>query len=248
VSGPILWLRADLDLECQPYSDGKQRVTVWHDQSGHQNDAVARTGKPGPLCGSDAFPLNGVVDPYFADDNSDFASLILDVDLTPLLGSDYTIFVVERRRGDKYENYVIGTLIPTPDNFDCSATGPNPYRGLHFGYRLDDTYTLEEFCDGLRVTVPVLTGTPVPHVDVGWFSQAPDAGQQIFVDGVFLGADHSQNKPLQLATGGAIGRGYEETYDERFIGDIAEVVVYPSALSDADRNAVEAELRQRWGF
>lgn len=30
-------------------------------------------------------------------------------------------------------------------------------------------------------------------------------------------------------------------------GDIAEVLVYPSALSDSDRNAVEAYLKAKWG-
>ena len=125
----MLWLRVDLGLECEPYIDGHERVTAWRNQSGNARDAIARTGKPGPLCGADGYAFNGVVDPLFAGENPDFASLILDVDLSSLVGSDYTIFVVERRRGTKYENYIVGTLVPQADNFDCSTAGPIPSGG-----------------------------------------------------------------------------------------------------------------------
>ena len=73
------------------------------------------------------------------------------------------------------------------------------------------------------MTVPSLPATPVSHVDVGWFSQASGEGQRIYVDGAFMGSDTTQTQPLRTAAGGAIGRGYEETFDERFRGDVAEV-------------------------
>lgn len=41
--------------------------------------------------------------------------------------------------------------------------------------------------------------------------------------------------------------GVPENTQNRWKGSIAEIVLYPSALSDANRNAVEAYLRNKWG-
>jgi hypothetical protein len=55
-----------------------------------------------------------------------------------------------------------------------------------------------------------------------------------------------------MAAGGAIGRAVLQTtaspYDQRFNGDIAQVIVYDTALADADRSALEQYLARRWSI
>jgi hypothetical protein len=60
----------------------------------------------------------------------------------------------------------------------------------------------------------------------------------------------SDTSPLSTASDGAIGRALVQTtilgVDPRFRGDIAEVIVYDTALSDSDRAAVDTYLTNRW--
>jgi hypothetical protein len=52
--------------------------------------------------------------------------------------------------------------------------------------------------------------------------------------------------PLQAIGAGFVGRGGVANVDQRFLGDIAEVLVYDVALADAERRVVEASLHFHW--
>jgi hypothetical protein len=57
---------------------------------------------------------------------------------------------------------------------------------------------------------------------------------------------------LVTATGGAIGRSIDQTtvsgQDLRYRGDIAEIAIYDTTLSDADLVAIEKGLSARWAL
>lgn len=47
-------------------------------------------------------------------------------------------------------------------------------------------------------------------------------------------------------SGGSIGRAYENRSDNRFCGDIAEIVIFDAALSDVEAQAMETYFREHW--
>jgi hypothetical protein len=252
---PRLWLSARRGLTC-----AGGRVSAWSDLSGNGDDAAPRSGQLGPQCRVGHL-ANGYELPYFSDpQNGNFIDETLDVDLSFLVGTDYSIFVVERRSADKAPggpgSFMIGTTEPSSASICPAATD----MALQFGYVYYDLNTgpslaIDQVCDTQRGSVlPADTSVTAPLViDVAIVGK--NEGKLLWTQGAPLG---SYNYPprsafLVSANGGAVGRALftgQEPYaqDGRFIGDIAEVIVYDSALSNADRDSVEGYLRAAWGL
>jgi hypothetical protein len=75
---------------------------------------------------------------------------------------------------------------------------------------------------------------------------ATDAGHAIYLSGT-LAASNTSVSTLQAADSGILGRGYATTPDNTyFVGGLGEIIVYDTALSDTDRQSVEAYLQARW--
>jgi fructan beta-fructosidase len=96
------------------------------------------------------------------------------------------------------------------------------------------------------VTVASIAGfnDGLPHLLT--FKRTQFSGEaSLYVDGKAYGTDsgttNSLTSPLLLALGG------HPTLTNFFSGDIAEVKIYGSALSDSDRAAQETALSQKWG-
>lgn len=243
-----LWLSAARRITCKA-----GRVERWADRSGNGNDATLAHGQLGPRCGLHQ-SSTGIDLPYFSApvDNSNFIDETLDVDLSWLVGSEYTIFVVERRWADV--GLFIGTTAPDQSSLACGAT-PDFERALQFGYvTYPGTLSLaiDHTCDGQQGPVPS-TPDPPPgalELDIARFSK--DYGHQLWANGELFVPDGTPGGALRTADGGAIGRGFTTLtsthIDARFVGDIAEVLVYDAALSNADRATVESYLEANWHF
>ncbi len=76
-------------------------------------------------------------------------------------------------------------------------------------------------------------------------------GACIWTNGAAIQVD-PDTTALKRATGGAIGRAVAMTtaaaVDWRFRGDIAEIIVYDSALSDGDWSLVRGYLKAHWNY
>jgi hypothetical protein len=254
-----LWLTAQAGVRC---SSG--RVTTWADQSGNHDDAILKRGQLGPQCQivSNPHSVDGVDLPYFSAPESDASPNVLDetldVDLSFLAKTDYTFFTVERRWADamgKEQELIFGTTMPVAveqmARTDCTAISRNI--AVVFGYvdygNSAVSVTLDQSCNSLMAGAnPVPAGSPAPLSEhAGQFNAA--WGHQIWENGVPMAID-SDTSPLSTASDGAIGRALVQTtilgVDPRFRGDIAEVIVYDTALSDSDRAAVDTYLTNRW--
>ncbi len=254
-----LWLTAQAGVRC---SSG--RVITWADQSGNHDDAILKKGQLGPQCQIMGNPhsVDGVDFPYFSAPESDASPNVLDetldVDLSFLARSDYTFFTVERRWADatgKEQELVFGTTMPVSleqmARTDCTSISRNI--ALVFGYvdyaNSAVSVTLDQSCNSLMADAnPVPAGSPAPLSEhAGQFNAA--WGHQVWENGVPVAID-SDTSPLSTASDGAIGRALVQTtilgVDARFRGDIAEVLVYDTALSDSDRAAVDTYLMNRW--
>jgi hypothetical protein len=242
-----LWLRSDRDVTCGSDA-GAADLTLWKDQSGKGHDATtpagASVGGAAPQCTTATDGINLLPTIHFTR-GGDFTKDdgTLSVDLAFLTG-DYTIFAVDRRTdvvsGDEW---LLGSIAP---GTDCSVTS-NLQKAFRFGYRSNTEFGLGQLCGGDLVAT--IAGTDVVakpvSLDVGWFSMAATGGHKVERNNAVLNSDTAL-VPLLAATGGAIGRGYVKTTETRFQGDIAELLVYTSALSDADKADVVAYLKTHW--
>jgi hypothetical protein len=243
-----LWLRADRGLGCT-----SGHVTGWADQSG-SNDNATPAGSPGPRCGG-VKTLNGFDVPVFQrsvvpDSGLDAALGVLDdntlaVDLSFMVGTAYTVFVVEQRSDfTVLHNYPMGAgSLP---NYACGPDAGTD-RAFHFGYRNGTDFTAAQFCDDYDYAIDAGKSPIEAVVNVGG-----DGGRAVFFDNAAASPLNTQsNAFLAGNAAGRIGRGYETTTffdDTRYIGYIAEVIVYTAPLSDNDRAAVTTYLHTHWAL
>jgi hypothetical protein len=250
-----LWLRGDVGVDCS--TGAPRHVSRWADQSGSGRDAMPH-GYNGPQCGSGR-TIHGVDVPYFsAPGTESFLEQTLDVDLSFVANSSYTVFAVERRTVDRRGNgaWILGTIVPSPISAGC----PPATEGiaLQFGYMpvnssTDYTinFTIDHTCQAFSTPVPNATHLGSASLDVVTFDLERGT-VTTWINGS-LGAFGSHARPVTIARGGAIGRavypnGFAQQVDPRFIGEIAEIVAFNEALPEAERVAVQAYLAQRWGL
>jgi len=219
-AGAALWLDAS-DLSTIT-KDGSGYVSQWNDKSGNNRNATQGTAAMQPLSLTNPL-VNGLYVMRF--DGSDD---IMSVDLSFLApNSRYTMFIVEGRLGTKSENYILGT--------DPGATN----QGLYVGYRNDTTWTLAQYANDLDTGgLPGYT-TQLFRL---WTNELDSVGHYIFLDGVQR-ASNTNTTGMTTANSGVVGSGFG---GRRYIGDLAEVLIYNAGLSAADRQIVEAYLMAKW--
>ena len=211
-------------------------------------------GKSGPLCNSTT-PLGGRNAVYFDAAGTDDANGVLQIDLdTALSGNDYTIFVVERRQSAA-EGYFLGTALnPSVLATDCTKYNHVAY---WFGYMppnlLSGPYVMNlqgDDCEPQQMMpAPFSMTNPVASLDIDIFDSS--VGHACFSNGVAISSDDDTDAVDSLLQG-YMGRAFQAldsgTRHSRFKGDIAEVVIYSTALTSDERTAVSTYLENRWGL
>ena len=251
-----LWLRADVGIVCDA-----GRVTRWIDQSPRRSDATLQQRQLGPQCQVTPTPhvINGVDVPYFSAPVSSTAPNVvdgtLDVDLSFLAGSSYAIFAVERRWADPPTNaeYFLGTSLPSglEAHQTCAVNGNTALSLGYINYQGAFWVSIDHGCNGLNASVMAVPATAPapPALTTAMFGKS--SGRELWIDGAPVAQDLNQ-MALVRATGGAIGRSIDRTtvsgQDLRYRGDIAEIAIYDTTLSDADRVAIEKGLSARWAL
>ena len=206
-----------------PVAVNGDTVALWKDKSGNNRDASQPTGAQQPLYnlvsnnGQSAVRFDG------ADD-------LLNVDLSFLVGNQYTFFVVEGKRSTQNNNYFLGT-----------GTGATN-EGLHVGYRGDTDYTLAQYANDLEYVNGSLQLTST-QVFRTWLNMLDGAGHTIFLNGTPV-SSNGNTSPFLTANFGTVGRGF--TGGTQYNGDIAEVIFFNSALTPSARQAVETYLFAKW--
>jgi hypothetical protein len=243
-----LWLTADRGVSC---TNGE--VVAWADQSGHGRPVIRGSHK-GPQCPPTDHALAGVNLPYFSAPGTTppFDDETLDVDLSFLANTDFTIFVVERRWADANRDMqIIGTEYPQRQYTSCPAAGHQ----IDLGYVYYDGYpalNFESVCylpySGTRGEVrPVPPQPPIAaSYDMVRLSQASAPSPTVWWNGVQVNVGGATGGPGSGFSGGGIGRALAVDTDERFIGDIAEVVVFDAGLSDPERVQIETYFKTHW--
>lgn len=142
-----------------------------------------------------------------------------------MVGSYYTIFIVEKRTaaGDMY--YFRGGNWGTVSG------------SIHIGYRYGTSITVDHYATGLDFGVPVFS-YPIPRLVTFILDEE---GKKIWVNGG--GApDASNTRSDKLLYNGNFRVG------DSYNGYIAEIIIYDRALKDSERQAIESYLGQKYSI
>ncbi len=223
---PALWLRAD-DLVGL---HAGQRVDVWTDASGgnaharQTRPALAPTFVPGG-------PGERPVVRFDGDDRLD-----LDVNVFSSAGFPRTVFVVLATEDDR--GHVIGTGSGSANNIDTYGGGLVLLGGAPLLKAINNS-------SGVRLAAESVVNDGERHV-VSAVARA--GGSAIFVDGQPAGEHFGNTNAYNYARAsiGAANGDNNNTLTEPFIGDVAEIIVYPGALDTLQRTAIEQYLARKY--
>lgn len=235
----VSWYETSLENSFQTTEaiDGSA-ISVWYNinpQSIIKNNITQTTEENKPKFYENVF--NGIPSVRFdgVDDgtNGDYLSF----DSSNLMSTNFTIFVVEKRGGDKssYDMFLSG-------NGDTGIPGTN----LALGYRNSDegSTIVYAFSGDLEIGgYDESTVQQQPTIHTFWFSQTN--GKQYWMNGGKTPdvSNSEQLTPLDTNPNSSIG-GYKTHWP--YIGDIAEFIVFNRDLKTEEREAVENYLSQKY--
>jgi PKD repeat protein len=216
--GAAMWLDAS---DASTFSFSDNGITEWRDRSGNGRNAEdGFLSSTRPTRGDDL--IGGR--PAVAFDGSND---VLTFNGSSITNSDYTVAAVTARTSPKSTNYYLG------------GTQSSNNRNLHVGWRSDTVMTHAQYGNDMDASVAGHS-TPQPTLQVSRHSGS--TGKTMYLDGS-QASTNSSTTGLLSWTGAAVGR-YNSSY---FQGNVGEVLLVSSALSDADRQRLEGYLAHKWG-
>jgi hypothetical protein len=240
-----LWLAADFGVTCT-----SGHVTAWQDRGGSALPVAPMSGKNGPQCGVDQIAGRAALffDRPGSDDNDGVLTVALDQIMTD---TDYTVFVVERRKSDT-DGYILGT----GGSGVCDSDTDMAYR---FGYNalgsppmfIAGPYSFDNVgdlgCLDPAFSVAAYSPSAPAALEIETFDS--NVGHSLLINGTAAGSNTDMN-PITSLSNPFIGRAFDagttSLHHSRYLGDVAEIVIYDVALDGADRDSVAAYLKQRW--
>jgi len=242
ISNIVVWLDAtsEASFNDNEAQDGS-KVSIWKDlslSSITKNNAQQSNALLRPTYKSRC--INSLPCLNFDSANSQN----LDINLSDIVNSNYTVFFVERRQSGQNNSY----FLASENNTNCQDS-------LNLGYDHTDSFTMSigGVCFYPTSTYspevsPAFT-TPVTRIHSNIFNVRSEYGRYHYVNGQLarLFFDNADPEPFFTLTsynsvhiGGSSAVGY-------FYGDIAEVIIFNVALKAEDRKSIERYLVTKWG-
>ncbi|WP_299048013.1 T9SS type A sorting domain-containing protein [uncultured Polaribacter sp.] len=220
-----IWLKADVDVN----TDANSNAIQWQDQSANLHIA---NGQNNPIKVDNAINFNPAIR------SPDDKTTIFLIDFNALIGSDYTILAIAKRNTNANKNYFLGT------------TGSSLNRGLHLGYRNNTSLALAHFGNDLDLPVDEYDNPAiVPVLVTGTLDQTIGRTLRELKDGILKSTSDTSTAPLvgnsSGTLNGVIGTGFDF---DGFDGDIAEVIIYSSTLTNSELRKINSYLAIKYGF
>jgi PKD domain/Bacterial Ig-like domain (group 1) len=194
-------------------------LTQWRDKSGFARHATTAAGP--------TITANGMAGRTVLRFNGTSNNIpITDV----VSGAPYTILTVERRRDSKNLNHILGG----------SGSGANI--NLHLGYHVEGTARLGHFGDDLDLFIPAFTSIAAEPART-WSARWQPGVRNLRINASAPSVDAS-TIGITSWPGANIGLFRGSNF---YAGDLAEVLFFRRALSDAERLAAEHALMAKWG-
>jgi prepilin-type N-terminal cleavage/methylation domain-containing protein len=203
-------------------------VSAWYDnnpQSVTKNNATQSTTSQKPKFYENVF--NGAIPAIRFDGSNDS----MPFDGSPLIGANYTIFVVEQRRGvpaASISSFLAG-------NAGGSLTN------LHIGYGGSTTVKQDHSSSGASYTIATYS-EPIPRIHTFWFSTS--SGYKYWLNGgVTPYGSSGRYGALVSYANSAVGGASAVFY---YLGDLAEIIIYTRSLTTEERQAIESYLGKKF--
>ena len=207
-------------------SDTGSDASVWTDLSGNGRNAVQATTASQPAIITNA--LNGRQIRRF-DGTDDYLTHSYSA------SGDNTIFAVCYNTQTLNVNNVIFSAAAINTDLKSfmisQSTGSDQWGTVRSGPVISSGYTLKSSFEIISI-VSTAAGVSLKH--------GANAAQFTADTGFFIDATSSRRTVGAAYDGGAFTGMFN------FKGDMAELIVFPSALSDTDRQSVETYLRNKW--
>lgn len=231
-----LWLETSLPSsfigsEIRP-GDGSQ-ISTWLDnnpQALEKNNSTQAILASQPKFYTETF--NGVIGGIRFDGADDH----MNFDGSMVVGTSYTVFVVEQRRIAKSTPYFFIAGSGDPISGDIVTNG-----SLTLGYLNNGNMTFGHYANDLNSSIDGYT-RPTPAIHGFLFNSTK--GKQYWLNGSNFDSDAAQTDPLVENPSASLGRFFTDYYD----GDIAEVIIFTRALTNGERQSVENYLSKKYNI
>lgn len=228
VSGYTLWLDAS-DASSFTYSSGAL-VSAWNDKSGNSNNFTQSTVANQPLRATGL--QNGLPGVRFRPNSStDYRWLSRTFDWA---ASANTFFAVVKIENNAYQS-IFSVDVSSGLSYAVGDFGSAPARPYAL---FRNNIAPFAFSNGFQATTT--------NADVAVFKSPAVSGGSVTSQFYKNGADGGTATATGLVSSTTATVGANTTAESLY-GYICEILYYPSQLSDANRNSVEAYLKTKWG-
>ena len=202
--------------------DGKNGIKRWRSKSSQVRQLVQNDTTSRPL-----YTRSGAYAGIEFNGSNQFIEI---PDASALVRNQFTIFVVERRKSVKPENYFLGgTTLAVNSNLVLGYN--NERRGLMAFWGNDTAIPVNGF---LGTSEPVRI----------WCFKKPFGAKEVSIDGGAPVKTNPNSDSLLSWNGAALGRYADKFYN----GIVYEVLVYSTALDLATQQKVEGYLGHKWAI
>ena len=224
ISNLTLWLRADCVTGNGADPADNSTVSTWTDMSGNGNNA---TGYGSPTFQSDSANLINSQPVIYFNGSATFTS----IDIRAIARPNITIFAVYKLRSNNQVG-VWGIDDGGWDRFFMARWSGDNGIISHLGTTAIPNSGVNNIAKNI---------TTIYKYNVSSGSSVYDNGALVssFTDNA---AQSAAQTTLRIGSIGAVGGGYQ------LIGDIAEIIVFSQALSDADRKTVNGYLNTKYNL
>ncbi len=216
----VLWLESSLDKSFKDSeSTDKSTLSTWYDirETSNKNNATQENKNNAPTYSNTINYIHAV---EFDGNNSYFTA-----DGTILNNTNYTIFILEKRKSNKSDNYFIG---------DYTS---NESSNLLLGYSANDTVMHAHSSENSYSSSTQTYESSNEKPRVFTFIHSNTSGKQTYINGNLSG-ESSDTTNLTNMKQLKIGSSYK--------GEIGEIVIFSRALSQTERESVESYLGNKW--
>ena len=230
IDGLVIWFETTsvnslLELE----ANNGATISVWRNLAVDNKNATQNTVGSRPIYSAKTIGFLPAI-------NFDGVDDFLSFDGAVLVGSNYTVFVVERRSSSNSDNYFIG------------GTTTSANSNLYLGYATNTSITHNQYGNYGNFYSPATAAYVENNPKIHAFIHDIANGKKYYQNGGNAGAPQgtSADKVSLVAnSGAAIGQANNGTL-RYYQGYIGEIIIFNRALSDIERVDVELYLSTKW--
>ena len=202
-------------------ADNDKSLSAWYDNSitVNKNNASQLNSANKPIYSNTINRIHAV--------KFDGSSSYFTVNGSFLNNNDYTIFVVEKRLGNKSNNYFIG---------DSSIATIN--QNLLLGYSANDKVIHSQAGSNSYISRVLNYEDSAEKPKFFTFTQS-STGKKTYINGILAGQSNDAAQLSNISTL-TIGKGYN--------GEIGELIAFSRSLSNSERQEIEAYLSKKWSI